>query len=112
MRSSCVLDVLLRPPRSRVVTKEHIEALCELQERLYAQDRRAKALNNGKRRPQESLGSRSRRGTEVAALFNTLCETAKIADADPHAYLLRALYTTIARPGAITYAREDLRISW
>jgi transposase len=52
-------------------------------------------------------GSRSQRGTQVAALFYTLCETAKLAGVDPHAYLLRALHAAIARPGAITYP-EDL----
>jgi transposase len=52
-------------------------------------------------------GSRSPRGTHVAALFYTLCETAKLAAVDPHAYLLRALYVAIARPGAVTYP-EDL----
>jgi hypothetical protein len=46
-------------------------------------------------------------GTQVAALFYTLCETAKLAGVDPHAYLLRAPYATIARPGAVTYP-EDL----
>src|SRR5215510_12497932 len=48
-------------------------------------------------------GSRSLRGTEVAALYYTLCETAKLTGVDPHAYLLRALYTAIAQPGAVTY---------
>ena len=48
-------------------------------------------------------GSRSLRGTQVAAIFYTLCETAKLAGIDPHAYLLRALDTAIAYPGAITY---------
>lgn len=52
-------------------------------------------------------GSRSMRGTQVAALFYTLCETAKLVGIDPHAYLLRALYAAIAKPGAITYP-EDL----
>jgi transposase len=52
-------------------------------------------------------GSRSLRGTQVAALFYTLCETAKLAGIDPHAYLLRALYAAIAQPGTITYP-EDL----
>jgi transposase len=52
-------------------------------------------------------GSRSLRGTEVAALFYTLCETAKLVGIDPHAYLLHALYAAIARPGAITHP-EDL----
>jgi transposase len=48
-------------------------------------------------------GSRSLRGTQVAALFYTLCETAKLAGVDPHAYLLQALYAAIARPGTVTY---------
>jgi transposase len=52
-------------------------------------------------------GSRSLRGTQVAALFYTLCETAKLAGVDPHAYLLRALYAAIVRPGVVTYP-EDL----
>ena len=52
-------------------------------------------------------GSRSQRGTQVAALFYTLCETAKLVGVDPHAYLLRALHAAIAQPGAVTYP-EDL----
>jgi transposase len=48
-------------------------------------------------------GSRSLRGTQVAAIFYTLCETAKLTGIDPHAYLLRALYAAIAQPGAVTY---------
>jgi hypothetical protein len=50
------------------------------------------------------------RGTQVAALFYTLCETAKLAGVDPHAYLIQALYTPIAEPGAATYP-EDLLVS-
>jgi transposase len=53
-------------------------------------------------------GSRSLRGTEVAALFYTLCETAKLVGLDPHAYLLRALYTAIAQPEAVTLPEEIL----
>jgi transposase len=52
-------------------------------------------------------GSRSLRGTHVAGLFYTLCETAKLVGIDPHAYMLHALCTAIATPGAITYP-EDL----
>lgn len=52
-------------------------------------------------------GSRSLRGTQVAALFYTLCETAKLIGLDPHVYLLHALYVAIAKPGAITYP-DDL----
>ena len=52
-------------------------------------------------------GSRSLRGTQVAALFYTLCETAKLAGVDPHACPLQALYVAIARPGAVM-SPEDL----
>lgn len=52
-------------------------------------------------------GSRSLRGTEVAAIFYTLCETARLVGIDPHAYLLRAVYTAIGRPGTVTFP-EDL----
>jgi transposase len=55
-------------------------------------------------------GSRSLRGTQVAALFYTLCETAKLAGVDPHTYLLRALYTTMTQPGVVTFP-EDLLVS-
>jgi transposase len=47
-------------------------------------------------------GSRSLRGTQVAAVFYTLCETARLAGVDPQAYLLKAVYAAIARPGAVT----------
>jgi transposase len=52
-------------------------------------------------------GSRSMRGTHVAALFYTLCETATLVGIDPYAYLLHALYATVATRGAITYP-DDL----
>jgi transposase len=55
-------------------------------------------------------GSRSMRGTQVAALFYTLCETAKLDGIDPHAYLLPALYAAIATPGAVTFP-DDLLTS-
>ena len=40
-------------------------------------------------------GSKSRRGTEVAALFYTACETAKLAGVDPKAYLRRAVHAVL-----------------
>ena len=52
-------------------------------------------------------GSRSLRGTQVAAVFYTLCETARLAGVDPSAYLRRAVYAAIARPGTVTLP-EDL----
>jgi transposase len=53
-------------------------------------------------------GSRSLRGTQVAALSYTLCETAKLVGVDVHAYLLRALYAAMADPGALTYPGDLL----
>jgi hypothetical protein len=46
----------------------------------------------------------------VAALFYTLCETAKLTGIDPHAYLVKALYAAIVQPGTVTYP-EDLLTS-
>lgn len=53
-------------------------------------------------------GSRSKRGTEVAALFYSLCETAKLAGVEPRAYLLRATHAALRKPGTVTLP-HDLR---
>jgi hypothetical protein len=45
-------------------------------------------------------GSRSKRGTEVAALFYTLCETAKLQNIEPRSYLLKAAYAAIENSGS------------
>jgi transposase len=47
-------------------------------------------------------GSKSLRGTQVAALFYTLCESAKLAGVDPHAYLLQAVNAALRDPGTVT----------
>jgi transposase len=47
-------------------------------------------------------GSRSLRGTQVAALFYTLCETARLLDVDAHAYLQHAVDAALAVPGTVT----------
>jgi transposase len=47
-------------------------------------------------------GSRSRRGTEVAAIFYSLIETAKHLGVDPHAYLSKATFAAIQEPGTVT----------
>jgi transposase len=47
-------------------------------------------------------GSRSKRGTEVAALFYTLFETAKLSQIDPRAYVTRAATRAIQNPAAVT----------
>ena len=47
-------------------------------------------------------GSKSQRGTEVAALFYSLIETAKLRGEDPGDYLLRAALAAIDNPDAVT----------
>ena len=47
-------------------------------------------------------GSRSKRRTEVAALFYTLFEPAKLTGVDPRAYVRDAALAAIERPGAVT----------
>jgi len=47
-------------------------------------------------------GSKSKRGTEVAALFYTLFETAKLSGVDPRAYVTLAAKRAIADHGAVT----------
>jgi transposase len=47
-------------------------------------------------------GSRSLRGTQVAALCYTLCESARLIGVDAHAYLLRAIDAALATPGTVT----------
>jgi transposase len=49
-------------------------------------------------------GARSRRGTEVAALFYTLFETAKLRGEEPKAYLRRIVLAELATPQRATTA--------
>ena len=51
-------------------------------------------------------GSKSKRGTEVAAIFYTLFETAKLAGVEPKAYLAAATRAAIRVPGTATLPRE------
>lgn len=51
-------------------------------------------------------GSRSKRGTQVAALFYSLCETAKLARAEPRSYLLDAARRALAEPGTVTLPHD------
>jgi transposase len=52
-------------------------------------------------------GSRSQRGTEVAALFYTLIETAKLRGVEPKAYLQKALMAALITPGAVTLPEAE-----
>jgi len=47
-------------------------------------------------------GSKSKRGTEVAALFYSLIETAQLRGEDPATYLQRAALAAITTPGTVT----------
>ena len=51
-------------------------------------------------------GSRSQRGTEVAAIFYTLIETAKLCGVDPALYLRTAAMAAIEQPGYATLPQE------
>jgi transposase len=51
-------------------------------------------------------GSRSERGTRVAALFYTLMESAKLAGVEPARYLAEATRRAIANPGAVTLPKD------
>lgn len=51
-------------------------------------------------------GSRSERGTQVAALCYSLLESAKLAGVDPAHYLAEATRRAIANPGTVTLPRD------
>lgn len=51
-------------------------------------------------------GSRSLRGTQVAALFYSLMETAKLCDVEPKAYLRAAAVAAIRTPGTVSLPQE------
>jgi transposase len=51
-------------------------------------------------------GSKSQRGTEVAALFYSLIETAKLSGIDPARYIEEAARRAIANPGTATLPRD------
>jgi transposase len=50
-------------------------------------------------------GSRSRRGTEVAAMLYTICETAKVCGVNPRDYLRRVVMNDIKSPHTVTLPR-------
>jgi transposase len=54
-------------------------------------------------------GSRSQRGTLVAAILYSLCETAKLHGVDPRAYLIASTKAAMREPGAITMPDDLLR---
>ncbi|MCI0656918.1 MAG: IS66 family transposase [Acidobacteria bacterium] len=77
---------------------------------LFLEDPRIPLDNNQTERGLRGLvvgrknhyGSRSRRGTQVAALFYSLLESAKLCGVEPKAYLLTATRSALASPGTVT----------
>lgn len=75
--------------------------------RVFLDDPRVPIHNNDTERALRSVvlgrknhyGSRSVRGTEVAALFYSLCETALIQGIDPRQYLIEAATAELEAPG-------------
>jgi transposase len=57
---------------------------------------------------QNHYGSRSERGTRVAALFYTLIESAKLVGVEPDRYLREAAIRAIDAPGTVTLPRDLL----
>jgi transposase len=55
-------------------------------------------------------GSRSKRGTEVAALFYSLIESAKLCGVEPKASLLHATRAALANPGTVTLPHALLTV--
>lgn len=53
-------------------------------------------------------GSRSKRGTEVAAIFYSLMESAKLAGVEPKSYLLKATHVAIADRKAVLLPHDLL----
>ena len=52
-------------------------------------------------------GSRSKRGTEVAAILYSLIESAKLCGVDPQAYLRRLAEMAIAEPGTVLLPHDS-----
>ncbi|MGH8846811.1 MAG: IS66 family transposase [Polaromonas sp.] len=61
-----------------------------------------RALRNVVLGRKNHYGSHSKRGTEVAALFYSLTETALVCGAEPKSYLRSAALAAIANPGTVT----------
>ena len=51
-------------------------------------------------------GSRSERGTRVAALFYSLIESAKLCGVEPRTYLREATLGAVRNPGTVTVPRD------
>jgi len=81
---------------------------------VFLRDARVPLDNNATERSIRGLalgrknhyGSKSKRGTEVAALFYSLIESAKLVGVDGRAYLEEAARRAITTPGTVTLPRD------
>ncbi|MNL25806.1 Transposase IS66 family protein [compost metagenome] len=81
---------------------------------VFLDDPRVPIDNNGTERAlrgpvvgrKNHYGSKSRRGTEVAAIFYTLLESAKLSGVDPKAYLLAVIDRALADRHAVLLPRD------
>lgn len=82
--------------------------------RIFLTDARVKLDNNGTERALRGLvlgrknhyGSKSKRGTEVAAIFYSLLETAKLCGVNPEKYLVAAVKRAMEEPGAVLLPQD------
>ena len=70
--------------------------------KLLATERALRGIALGR----NHYGSRSERGTRVAALCYTLLESAKLASVEPARYLAEATRRAIVAPGTVTLPRD------
>jgi transposase len=82
--------------------------------RRYLADPRIPIDNNGTEAAQRGIalgrknhyGSRSRRGTEVAAIYYTLVECAKLAGIPPKAYMIAVAQAARKKPGTVLFPQD------
>jgi transposase len=131
-READALRLTLRQERAKPVVREIQALLMELKGSILPQSSLGKAVaytmhlwtgltaflengaipldNNGAERALRGVvvgrknhyGSKSLRGTQAAALFYSLFETAKLCGVEPKAYVRRAALAAIRTPGAVT----------
>ena len=110
VQSGCALIFLKRGLRRA------IEYMLKLEPglRVFLDDPRIKLDNNATERALRGLvlgrknhyGSKSKRGTEVAALLYSLLETAKLCDVNPEEYLIAAVKRAMDEPGAVLLPQD------
>jgi transposase len=81
---------------------------------LFLEDPRIPLDNNAAERSlrgvvigrKNHLGSKSKRGAQVAAIFYTLFESAKLCRVEPKRYVLEAALRAIRQPGTVTLPHD------